>query len=106
MLFWRLADLVQGRHAEQGLRNLPSPHTVQHAGPASAGRVSKQAVQLGSRFLTASDHTEETSEGALCAGRREAHGHRHAHPECCAGRGWAPTCSCFLKLICSPAPCC
>lgn len=65
MLSWRLADPVQGRRAGQGLRSLPSPHAVpEHAGPASAGRVSKQAMPLGSRFLTASDHTEETSEGA------------------------------------------
>lgn len=57
--------------AEQGPRSLPSPLTVRAAGPAPAGRVSKQAVQLGSRFLTASDHTEETSEGAR---RRAARG--------------------------------
>lgn len=71
------------------------PHAVPSArhDHLRQGEFQSRGCSQGSRFSPASDHTEETWEGAWCAGRLTP------HPHCCAGRGWAHTCSRFLELI-------
>lgn len=79
-----------GRSAGQGLRSRLSPHAVPgHAGLPLPGE-SLNRLCPGVSILKAGDHTEETSEGARVPRRAWLASHR----------------SCFLELICAPAPCC